>query len=118
MASAAMKLTWVTEAVAVLLLLTPLVCGQNPDELLVVRLPAKHGRINQPGAAPIPFPRGRDQIAVPRTARRCKSMASGHSSMWCGDRNPSHAVGEDDFRGHCVSREDKGRTGLAPEPKF
>ena len=36
-------------AFSVLVLLTPWLCGQNPDELLVVRLPAKHGRINQPG---------------------------------------------------------------------
>ena len=77
MASAAMKLTWVTEAVAVLLLLTPLVCGQNPDELLVVRLPAKHGYINQPGATPIPFPTARDQTTTPGRARRCGSMAAG-----------------------------------------
>jgi len=77
MASAAMKLTWVTKAVAVLLLLTPLVCGQNPDELLVVRLPAKHGYINQPGATPIPFPTARDQAATPGRARRCGSMAAG-----------------------------------------
>src|SRR5438552_11016944 len=77
MASAAMKLIWVTKAVAVLLLLTPLIYGQKPDELLVVRLPAKHGYINQPGATPIPFPTARDQTATPCRARRCGSMAAG-----------------------------------------
>src|SRR5438094_8486253 len=40
MASAAMKLTWLNKAVAVLLWLTPLVRAQNRGELLIVRLPA------------------------------------------------------------------------------
>jgi hypothetical protein len=115
---AAMKKKCLINAFSVLVLLAPRLWGQNPDELLVIRLPAKHGHINEPGAAPVPFPTVRGQIAVPGTDRRCKSMASGHSSVWCGDRNPSHAAGEGDFRRHCARREDKGRTGLAPEPKF
>jgi hypothetical protein len=67
------------KAVAVLLLLTPSVCGQNPDELLVVRLPARHGYVNQPGASPVPFPTARGQTATPARARRCGSMAAGHA---------------------------------------
>ena len=88
-ASAAMKPTRVTNALAVLLLLTPLLCGQTLDELLVVRLPAKHGYINQPGATPIPFPTARGQ-----TARRCGSMAAGCSEGWRGNACPGQAVGE------------------------
>jgi hypothetical protein len=76
MACAVMKLTWVIKAMPFLLLLTPLVCGQNPDERLIVRLPAKHGNINQPGASPIPFPIARGQTATPGRARKCGSMAA------------------------------------------
>jgi hypothetical protein len=93
-ASAAMKPARVTNALAVLLLLTPLLCGQNPDELLVVRLPAKHGYINQPGATPIPFPTVRGQTAAPGRARRCGSMAAGCSSGWRGNTCPGQAEGE------------------------
>jgi hypothetical protein len=50
-----MTATRVIHAFSVLVLLPPWLCGQNPDELLVVRLPAKHGHINEPGAPPIPF---------------------------------------------------------------
>ncbi len=105
-------------AFSVVVLLTPWLCGQNPDELLVVRLPAKHGRINQPGAAPIPFPTVRDEIASSGRARRCGSMAAGRSSVECCDRTPSQAAGEGKPSRHCASREDKQRTGLSSEPKF
>jgi hypothetical protein len=53
---------------------TPWLYGQNRDELLVVRLPAKHGSINEPGAAPIPDSTARLHIAS-RRARMCESMA-------------------------------------------
>jgi len=105
-------------AFSVLVLLTPWLCGQNPDELLVVRLPAKHGRINQPGAAPIPFPTVRDETAASGRARRCGSMAAGLSSVGCYDRSPSQAAGEGKPSRHCAGREDKERTRLAPEPTF
>jgi len=105
-------------AFSVLVSLTPWLCGQNPDELLVVRLPAKHGRINQPGAAPIPFPTVRDETAASGRARRCGSMAAGLSSVGCYDRNPSQAAGEGKPSRRCAGREDKERTRLAPEPTF
>ena len=105
-------------AFSVLVSLTPWLCGQNPDELLVVRLPAKHGRINQPGAAPIPFPTVRDETAASGRARRCGSMAAGLSSVGCYDRSPSQAAGEGKPSRHCAGREDKERTRLAPEPTF
>jgi hypothetical protein len=105
-------------AFSVLVLPTPWLCGQNPDELLVVRLPAKHGRINQPGAAPIPFPTVRGEIAASGRARRCGSMAAGRSSVGYCDRSPSQAAGEGKPSRHCAGREDKERTRLAPEPRF
>jgi len=104
-------------AFSVLVLLTPWLCGQNPDELLVVRLPAKHGRINQPGAAPIPFPTVRDETAASGRARRYGSMAAGRSSVGCCDRGPSQAAGEGK-PSYCAGRGDKERTGLSSEPKF
>ena len=104
-------------AFSVVVLLTPWLCGQNPDELLVVRLPAKHGRINQPGAAPIPFPTVRDEIAASGRARRYGSMAAGRSSVGCCDRSPSQAAGEGK-PSYCAGRGDKDRTGLSSEPKF
>ena len=104
-------------AFSVVVLLTPWLCGQNPDELLVVRLPAKHGRINQPGAAPIPFPTVRDEIAASGRARRYGSMAAGRSSVGCCDRSPSQAPGEGK-PSYCARRGDKERTGLSSEPKF
>ena len=115
---AGMKATRVINAFCVLVLLTPWLCGQNPDELLVVRLPAKHGRINEPGAAPIPFSRMRGEIAGSGRARRCESMAAGRSSVGCCDCSPSQAAGEGKLRRHCAGREDNERTGPAPEPKF
>src|SRR6266568_531459 len=39
-ASARKTRTWSTRSLGVLFLLTPLLCAQNPDELLAVRLPA------------------------------------------------------------------------------
>jgi hypothetical protein len=60
-----MKKKCLINAFSVLVLLAPKLWGQNPDELLVIRLPAKHGHINEPGATPIPFPTVRGQIAVP-----------------------------------------------------
>jgi|SRR6266542_749882 len=81
-----MKATRVINAFFVLVLLTPWLCGQNPDELLVVRLPAKHGRINEPGAAPIPSPTVRGEIAGSGKDRRCGSMAVGRSSVGCCGR--------------------------------
>ncbi len=105
-------------AFSVLVLLTPWLCGQKPDELLVVRLPAKHGRINQPGAAPIPPLTVRGEIAGSGRARRCRSMAAGRSSVGCCDRSPSQAAGEGKPSRHCAGREDKERTGLSSEPKF
>jgi len=104
-------------AFSVVVLLTPWLCGQNPDELLVVRLPAKHGRINQPGAAPIPFPTVRDEIAASGRARRYGSMAAGRSSVGCSDRSPSQAAAEAK-PSYCAGRRDKERTGLSSEPKF
>ena len=104
-------------AFSVVVLLTPWLCGQNPDELLVVRLPAKHGRINQPGAAPIPFPTVRDEIAASGRARRYGNMAAGRSSVGCSDRSPSQAAGEGN-PSYCACRGDKDRTGLSSEPKF
>jgi hypothetical protein len=105
-------------AFSVLVLLTPWLCGQNPDELLVVRLPAKHGRINQPGAVPIPFPTVRDEISASGRARMCGSIAAGRRSAGCCDRSPSQAAGEGKPSRHCGGREDKERTGLSSEPKF
>ncbi len=70
-----MKAKRVIGAFSVLVLLTPWLCAQNPDELLVIRLPAKHGHINEPGAAPIPVPTVRLQITAPRSGQRCGSMA-------------------------------------------
>jgi hypothetical protein len=58
-----MTAMWVINAFSVLVLLTAWLCGQNPDELLVVRLPAKHGRINEPGVAPTPPLTVRGKIA-------------------------------------------------------
>src|SRR5437667_7050243 len=115
---AAMTATWVINAFSVLVLLTPWLCGQNPDELLVIRLPAKYGRINEPGAAPIRSPTVRGEIAGSGSARRCRSMAAGRSSIECGDRSPSHAAGEGKLSRHCASRGDKEGTGRAPGPKF
>jgi len=115
---AAMKATPVINAFSVLILLTPWLGGQNPDELLVVRLPAKHGRINEPGAAPIPSPTVRGEIAASGRARRCGSMAAGRSSAGCCGRSPGQAAGEGKLSRHCAGREDKERTRLAPEPKF
>jgi hypothetical protein len=47
----------------VLLLLTPLLCAQNPDELLVVRLPATQGYINR-HATPLPLPTGEVKLLL------------------------------------------------------
>lgn len=44
----------VANALAFLLVLLPLMHGQNADEFLVFRLPARNGYINQPGAPPFP----------------------------------------------------------------
>jgi hypothetical protein len=104
-------------AFSVVVLLTPWLFGQNPDELLVVRLPAKHGRINQPRAAPIPFPTVRDEIAASGRARRYGRMAAGRSSVGCCDRSPSQAAGEGK-PSYCAGRGDKERTGLSSKPKF
>src|SRR6266496_3354732 len=112
------KATRVINACSVLVLLTPWLCGQNPDELLVVRLPAKHGRINGPGVAPIPSPTVRGEIAGSGKDRRCGSMAAGRSSVGCCGRSPGQAAGEGKLSRHCAGREDKERTGLAPGPKF
>ncbi len=113
-----MKAARVINAFSVLVLLTPWLCGQNPDELLVVRLPAKYGRINEPGAAPIPSPTVRGEIAGSGRARTCRSMAAGRSSLGRGDRSPSQAAGEGKLSRHCAGKEDKERTRLAPESKF
>ena len=113
-----MTATWVINAFSVLVLLTPWLCGQNPDELLVVRLPAKYGRINEPGAAPVPSPTMRGEIAASGRARRCGSMAAGRSPVGCFDRGPSQPAGEGKLSRHCTGKEDKERTRLAPEPKF
>jgi len=92
-ASAFMKLTWWTNAVGVLLLLTPSLGGQNPDELLEVRLPAKQGHINYPGTAPVPPATGRGEIAV-RNMAPAYSIVAGCSSVWRGDVCPSKAAGK------------------------
>jgi hypothetical protein len=89
-----MKATRVINGFSVLFLLTPWLGGQNPDELLVIRLPAKYGHINEAGAAPKPFPTVRDEIAASGRARRCGSMAAGRSSVGCCDTSPSQAAGE------------------------
>ena len=48
----------------VLFLLTSLLCAQDPDELLIVRLPAKQGYSNR-HATPLTFLSGRSQTASP-----------------------------------------------------
>ncbi len=113
-----MKATRVINGFSVLFLLTPWLGGQNPDELLVIRLPAKHGHINEAGAASKPFPTVRDEIAASGRARRCGSMAAGRSSTGCCDRSPSQATGEGKLSRHSAGREEKERTGLALEPKM
>jgi hypothetical protein len=50
--------------VNMLFLLAPLLCAQNPDELLVVRLPATQGYLNR-HATPLQLPAGRSQAATP-----------------------------------------------------
>lgn len=87
------KLKRFTNAVAVLLLLTPLLSGQNPDELLVVRLPAKRGQINLPGTAPIPRATVPGEIPRASTATTCGAGA-GCSSLWHGDVCRSEGAGE------------------------
>ena len=72
---------------SVLVLLTPWLYGQNPDELLVVRLPAQHGHINEPGAAPIPGSAARLQITAPRRTRKCGSIA-----LAVAQRSPVKAI--------------------------
>ena len=111
-------LTRVKVAFVAFFAITTLLCGQNPDELLVVRLPAKHGRINEPGPAPIPFSTVRGEIAGSGRDRRCESMAARLSSVGCCDRNPSQAAGESKLSRHCAGREDKKRTRVASEPTF
>jgi hypothetical protein len=103
-----MTATRVINAFSVLVLLTSWLCGQNPDELLVVRLPAKYGHINEPGVAPIPFPTVRGEIAGSRKDRKCGSTAASRSSQVAGEGKLSR---------HCAGKEDKERTWLAPEPK-
>src|SRR5438128_4566278 len=105
-------------AFSVLVLLTPWLCGQKPDELLVVRLPAKHGRINQPGAAPIPPLTVRGEIAGSGRARRCRSMAAGRSSVGCCDRSPSQAAAEVKLGLHVAARGTKERTRFSSNQKF
>ena len=105
-------------AFSVVVLLTPWLCGQNPDELLVIRLPAKYGRINEPGAAPIPSPTLRGEIAGSGRARRCRSTAAGRSSLGRGDRSPRLAACDGKFSRHCEGKQSKERTGLGPGPKF
>jgi hypothetical protein len=70
-----MKVKRVINALSVLVLFTPWLYAQNSDELLVIRLPAKHGHINEPGAAAIPVSAVRLQITAPRSGQRCGSMA-------------------------------------------
>ena len=41
----------------------PLLCAQNPDELLAVRLPATQGYIDR-HATPLPFPPGRTGTTI------------------------------------------------------
>src|SRR5713101_4763565 len=96
-------------AFSVLVFLTPWLCGQNPDELLVVRLPAHPGRNPLPGAARIPFPPVRAEIAASGRAGRCGSMAAGRSSVGCCDLSPSQAACEGKPSRHCAGREDKER---------
>ena len=115
---AAMMATRVINAFSVLLLLTPWLCGQNPDELLVIRLPAKYGRINEPGAAPIPPLTLRGEITASGRAPRSGSTAAGPSSIECGDRSPRLAAGDGKFSRHCEGKQSKERTGLGPGPKF
>src|SRR5438093_7497731 len=113
-----MTATWVIAAVSVLVLHSTWLCGKNRDELLVVRMLAKYGRINEPGAAPIPSPTVRGEIAGSGRARMCRSMAAGRSSLGRGDCSPSQAAGEGKLSRHCAGKEDKERTRLAPESKF
>jgi hypothetical protein len=72
---AAITATRVINVFFVLVLLTPWLCGQNPDELLVVRLPARHGHINEPGVAPIPFPTVRGEIAGLRPSQKFRHLS-------------------------------------------
>jgi hypothetical protein len=51
----------------VLFLIAPLLCAQNPDELLVVRLPATQGYLNRHATA-LPFPTRRSQTTPPSAA--------------------------------------------------
>jgi hypothetical protein len=51
----------------VLVLLSPLLGAQNPDELLVVRLPATQGYLNRHATA-LPFPTRRSQTTPPSAA--------------------------------------------------
>jgi hypothetical protein len=70
--------------------------AQNPDELLVVRLPATQGYINR-HATPLSFPTGRSQTDTPGSYRRCvHGVASSSSRMARADdsRYRSQAVAD------------------------
>lgn len=103
----AVKPISVTNALAFLLLLAPLMRGQNADELLVFRLPGRNGYIDQPGAPP--FPPLRAQSFAPSRATNCRSKAAGCGSVWSGNC-PSLAMGKCKLGhqvvalgGHCAS---------------
>ncbi len=115
---AAMMATRVINAFSVLILLTPWLCGQNPDELLVIRLPARYGRINEPGAAPIPPLTVRGEITASGRGPRSGSTAAGRSPVECFDRGPSQPAGEGKLGRHCTGKEDKEGHDLLPSQNF
>jgi hypothetical protein len=102
-----MTATRVINAFSVLVLLTSWLCGQNPDELLVVRLPAKYGHINEPGVAPIPFSTVRGELAGSRKDRKCGSTAASRISAKCCDCGSNQVAGEGKLSRHCAGKEDK-----------
>jgi hypothetical protein len=84
----------------VLLLLTPLLCAQNPDELLVVRLPATQGYINR-HATPLPLPTRRSQTATPTSAaKRGYSLLLGPSGVARADDATCRGQAQPNRSGH------------------
>jgi len=98
-----MKKRTLSTSLGLLFLLTPLLCAQNAEELLVVRLPATQGYLNR-HATPPPLPTKRSQTATPSSR-----MASHPRSARADDANRlSQAIG-DRPRHHDVARLARGK---------
>jgi hypothetical protein len=82
-------------SVFILFLAAPLLCAQNPDELLVVRFPATQGYINRYTMSPPfpPFPIERSRIATSSNATKRQTVALRPGGGARGDdRCPGRAV--------------------------